>query len=95
MFGLGPATRIYLAAGVTDMRKGFEGLFGLVGNRLSCEPLRPACRGDRVRLDSSNRGLQTATAGLGLGKVLGCRKKPIARTAPAARFDPLARQVTV
>ena len=24
MFGLGPATRIYLAAGVTDMRKGFE-----------------------------------------------------------------------
>ena len=22
MFGLGPATRIYLAAGVTDMRKG-------------------------------------------------------------------------
>ena len=30
MFGLGPATRIYLAAGVTDMRKGFEGLFGLV-----------------------------------------------------------------
>ena len=30
MFGLGPATRIYLAAGVTDMRKGFEGLYGLV-----------------------------------------------------------------
>ena len=30
MFGLGPATRIYLAAGVTDMRKGFEGLYGMV-----------------------------------------------------------------
>jgi transposase len=30
MFGLGPATRIYLAVGVTDMRKGFEGLYGLV-----------------------------------------------------------------
>jgi hypothetical protein len=29
VFGLGPATRIYLAAGVTDMRKGFEGLYGL------------------------------------------------------------------
>jgi hypothetical protein len=28
MFELGPATRIYLAAGVTDMRKGFEGLYG-------------------------------------------------------------------
>jgi len=26
VFGLGPATRIYLAAGVTDMRKGFESL---------------------------------------------------------------------
>ena len=39
MFGLGPATRIYLAAGVTDMRKGFEGLYGLVRDRLACEPL--------------------------------------------------------
>jgi hypothetical protein len=29
MFGIGPATRIYLATGSTDMRKGFEGLFGL------------------------------------------------------------------
>jgi hypothetical protein len=25
VFGLGPATRIYLAVGSTDMRKGFEG----------------------------------------------------------------------
>ena len=33
------AIRIYLAAGVTDMRKGFEGLYGLVRDRLSCEPL--------------------------------------------------------
>ena len=39
MFGLGPATRIYLAAGSTDMRKGFEGLYGLVRDRLLCEPL--------------------------------------------------------
>jgi len=39
VFGLGPATRIYLAAGVADMRKGFEGLYGLVRDRLSCEPL--------------------------------------------------------
>jgi transposase len=39
VFGLGPATLIYLAAGVTDMRKGFEGLYGLVRDRLSCEPL--------------------------------------------------------
>jgi transposase len=39
VFGLGPATRIYLAAGATDMRKGFEGLYGLVRDRLLCEPL--------------------------------------------------------
>jgi transposase len=39
MFGFGPATRIYLAAGATDMRQGFEGLYGLVRDRLQCEPL--------------------------------------------------------
>ena len=39
MFGLGPATRIYLAAGATDMRKGFEGLYGLVRDRLLCDPV--------------------------------------------------------
>lgn len=39
MFGLGPATRIYLAAGATDMRKGFDGLYGLVRDRLLCDPL--------------------------------------------------------
>ena len=39
MYGFGPAPRIYLAVGATDMRKGFEGLFGLVRDRLQCEPL--------------------------------------------------------
>ncbi len=39
MFGFGPATRIYLAPCATDMRKGFEGLYGLVRDRLQCEPL--------------------------------------------------------
>ena len=39
MFGIGPATRIYLAAGATDMRKGFEGLYGLARDRLACDPL--------------------------------------------------------
>jgi hypothetical protein len=34
VFGLGAATRIYLAVGRTDMRKGFNGLFGLVRDRL-------------------------------------------------------------
>lgn len=39
MFGIGRATRIYLAPGATDMRKGYEGLYGLVRDRLQCEPL--------------------------------------------------------
>jgi transposase len=30
MFGFGPATRIYVAVGATDMRKNYEGLYGLV-----------------------------------------------------------------
>ena len=28
MFGFGPATRIYVAVGATDMRKNYEGLYG-------------------------------------------------------------------
>jgi transposase len=39
MFGLGAATRIYLAPGATDMRKGFDGLYGLVRDKLLCDPL--------------------------------------------------------
>jgi transposase len=39
VLGWGPATRIYLAAGATDMRKGYDGLYGLVRDRLQCEPL--------------------------------------------------------
>jgi len=39
VFGFGAATRIYLAVGATDMRKGFEGLYGLVRDRLQCQPL--------------------------------------------------------
>jgi transposase len=36
---MGPATRIYLAVGATDLRKGFEGLYGLVRDQLQLEPL--------------------------------------------------------
>jgi transposase len=39
MFGWGRATKIYLAAGATDMRKGFDGLYALVRDRLELEPL--------------------------------------------------------
>ena len=38
MFGFGRATRIYVATGATDMRKSFNGLYGLVRDRLGCDP---------------------------------------------------------
>jgi transposase len=39
MIGFGSATRVYLAAGATDMRKGFDGLFGIARDRLGMDPL--------------------------------------------------------
>ncbi len=39
MFGLGPATKIYIAIEGVDMRKGFDGLFGLVRDLIWQDPL--------------------------------------------------------
>jgi transposase len=39
VFGLGPATKIYIAVEAVDMRKGFDGLYGLVRDRLGADPL--------------------------------------------------------
>lgn len=39
MFGLGPATKIYLGVEAVDMRKGFEGLHGRVRDCLKQDPL--------------------------------------------------------
>ena len=39
MIPFGPATRIYLAAGATDMRKSFEGLSDLVRHQFKEDPL--------------------------------------------------------
>lgn len=39
MFGLLPATKIYLGIEAIDMRKGFNGLFGLVRDQLGQDPL--------------------------------------------------------
>lgn len=39
MFGLSPATKIYLGVEAVDMRKGFDGLFGLVRDHLGQDPL--------------------------------------------------------
>ena len=32
------STRVYLAVGATDLRKGFDGLYGLVRSRLEADP---------------------------------------------------------
>jgi transposase len=56
MFGLPTGTRIWLAAGVTDMRKGFDGLGALVQTQLAEDPYSGHVfvfrgrRGDRVKL---------------------------------------------
>jgi transposase len=39
MFGLGSATKIYVGLEAVDMRKGFEGLYGLVRDHLGQDPL--------------------------------------------------------
>jgi transposase len=39
MIPSGPATRVFLALGATDMRKGFEGLTSLVKHRFKEDPL--------------------------------------------------------
>lgn len=39
MFGLGPATKIYVGLEAVDMRKGFDGLHGLVQSQLGQDPL--------------------------------------------------------
>ena len=38
MIALPSGTRVWLAAGVTDMRKGMSGLAALVQTRLACDP---------------------------------------------------------
>jgi transposase len=54
MIGFGSATRVYLAAGATDMRKGFDGLFGIARDGLGIDPLSGHlfvfCNGRRNRL---------------------------------------------
>jgi transposase len=39
VFGLGLATKIYVGVEAVDMRKGFEGLYGLVRDQLCHDPL--------------------------------------------------------
>lgn len=56
MIALPPGTRIWIAAGVTDMRKGFDGLAALIQETLNEEPFSGQMfvfrgkRGDLVKL---------------------------------------------
>lgn len=54
MFTLTPATRIFLASGATDMRKGYDRLYGLVRHSLQEDPksghLFCFCNRPRTRL---------------------------------------------
>ena len=54
MFPLGGATRVYLAAGGTDLRKSFDGLYGLVRSKLESDPasghLFVFCNATRTRI---------------------------------------------
>ena len=56
MLGLAPGTRIWLVLGVTDMRKGFDGLSALVQTQLQSDPFSGHLfvfrgrRGDRIKI---------------------------------------------
>ena len=39
MFAIGAATQIFLATGATDLRKGFNSLYALIGSRWQSDPL--------------------------------------------------------
>ena len=51
MFGLGLATKIYIAVEAMDMRKGFDGLHGLVRDHSGARPVERAL----VLVHQSNR----------------------------------------
>ncbi|WP_024304483.1 IS66 family insertion sequence element accessory protein TnpB [Pseudogulbenkiania sp. MAI-1] len=56
MIGLPAGTRVWLAAGVTDMRRGFDGLAAIVQSTLELDPFSGHVfvfrgrRGDRIKL---------------------------------------------
>jgi transposase len=96
MIPLSPATRIYLAAGATDLRKGFEGLSDLVKHQFKEDPLSGHLfvfanrRGNRVKLlysDSTGRWLCTKAL------FRGCFAWPKASQAQALRI--LAEELTL
>ncbi len=56
MLGLPAGTRVWLAAGVTDMRRGFDGLAAIAQDVLQQDPFSGhvfvfrGCKGDRIKV---------------------------------------------
>ena len=90
MFGLGLATKIYVAVEAVDMRKGFEGLYGLVRDQLCHDPLSGHLflftNKTKTRLKALVWGRQRT---LGVRETAGEGPLPLARseTATACRHD--------
>jgi hypothetical protein len=94
MFGLGPATRIYVAAEPVDMRKGFEGLHGLVRDHLGHDPLSGHLflftNRSRTRLKGAGMGWQRT---MGVQQTFGERTISLARGGGSAQRQHAAGRV--
>jgi transposase len=69
MFGLGPATKIYITVEGVDMRKGFDGLYGLVRDRLGHDPLS-----GHLFLFRQSRAHASEGVGVGRQRAVGVRE---------------------
>ena len=96
------ARRVYLAVGATDLRKGFDGLYGLVRSRLEEDPLSGQlyvfCNAGRTRVKAlyfDGSGLLLSAKRLGRGRfdwpeeISGVAKVIISATEFAALMDGL------
>jgi transposase len=69
VFGLGLATKIYVAVEAVDMRKGFEGLYGLVRDQLGQDPLS-----GYLFLFSNRTHTRFKSTGMGRQRIVGVRE---------------------
>ena len=83
MFGLGLATKIYIATEAIDMRKGFEGLHGLVRDRLGARSVERT-----FVLVHQSHAHPTESAGVGWQRIVGVREAARERPVSLARSGP-------